>query len=427
MIFDFLRSENPTQRIARLGLRAIKKAHSDSERLEAGRRALDELKEKADGDARKGVAEFFRSLADDLTPGFGVMVQREALEAIKGYDLSVDRPRAIGDTGMKILERAKDSNALLAELAKRNEQKWAQELKGPAACVVGIPCTRFETFFGPGATADAYARSVVKAGAYPKILYQAGGNPRQQLDSVHAMVVPGGLDVHPRAYKEFLGPRMDYKMTDESFDDFELELLRRSYETGLPVLGICRGEQLMNVAAGGTLKQDINSDHQPVHGVSVTHRAFKPNYDPAHPIVILPGSVLSGVLGGVVEIMVNSLHHQCVGKLGNNMKISAVAADGVVEGIERQGAPFQIGVQFHPERLGGVEGLFKTLVAHGKRRAHPEQVPAAPAPSTPAALAQSSAGAQPALAVPPQGNAACEVTPGSFAPRPRRKFGNANT
>lgn len=128
-------------------------------------------------------------------------------------------------------------------------------------------------------------------------------------------------------------------------DDFDYMLIRMAIEKGIPVLGICRGMQMLNVALGGTLIQDIPSQ---VKGSMVDHRQEAPSSEATHSITIQKGSLLYNILK-TEKTAVNSFHHQAVKKVAPSLKVIAVAKDGVVEAIEGTGDMRVLGLQFHPE------------------------------------------------------------------------------
>ncbi len=183
----------------------------------------------------------------------------------------------------------------------------------------------------------------------------------EQLDG---LLIPGGVDMDPATYGEDLSPLCG--TLDPARDATELQLTRWAAADGLPVLGLCRGAQVINVAAGGTLYQDIAAelpnagphDCYPTKGFARTHLA--------HPIDITPGTRLYDAFGGSTA-PVNSMHHQSVKRLGDGLVISAVAPDGVVEAVEGTGDSYLVGVQWHPEvfdRNGpAVERLFDEFIA----------------------------------------------------------------
>jgi putative glutamine amidotransferase len=167
------------------------------------------------------------------------------------------------------------------------------------------------------------------------------------------LLLQGGADVSPQTYAE-VSARPEWP-GDRVRDMYELELLHEFVESGKPVLGVCRGCQLINVAFGGTLYQDIASD-VPTAGVHVSER-----YDQhRHAITFPEGSSLASMFPGRREAIVNSIHHQAVKNLGRDLTIEAVSAgDGLIEAVRYRRAPFVVGVQWHPEfhRAGGPELL----------------------------------------------------------------------
>jgi putative glutamine amidotransferase len=210
----------------------------------------------------------------------------------------------------------------------------------------------------------AYPRSLERTGAIPVVL------PPMDLEHVDALLdrlgglmISGGPDVHPSVYgeepHELLGP------TEPDLDAFELELLRQADARGMPILGICRGSQLLNIARGGTLIQDVPE----AVGDQIGHRQEEPGRIPTHTIVVAAGTRLEGVLGRQ-ENDVNSFHHQAVKQLGDGLRATAWAPDGVVEAIESPDRDFVVGVQWHAESLSDREdqaGLFNGFVAAAVR------------------------------------------------------------
>jgi putative glutamine amidotransferase len=172
----------------------------------------------------------------------------------------------------------------------------------------------------------------------------------KQLDG---LLLQGGADVSPQSYTE---PATRHEWPgDRVRDMYELELLHEFIEAGKPVLGVCRGCQLINVAFGGTLYQDIATD-VPTAGIHVNEQ-----YDQhRHPIRFPDGSTLVNMFPGHREALVNSIHHQAVKTIGRDLNIEAVSAhDGIIEAVRYRRAPFVMGVQWHPEfhRAGGDELL----------------------------------------------------------------------
>ncbi|RAR64013.1 gamma-glutamyl-gamma-aminobutyrate hydrolase PuuD [Paraburkholderia unamae] len=176
---------------------------------------------------------------------------------------------------------------------------------------------------------------------------------RDYAKHLDGLLLQGGADVSPQTYAE-VSPRPEWP-GDRVRDMYELELLHEFVESGKPVLGVCRGCQLINVAFGGTLYQDIASD-VPMAGVHVSE-----HYDQhRHAITFPEGSTFASMFPGRREAIVNSIHHQAVRSLGRDLTVEAVSAgDGLIEAVRYRRAPFVVGVQWHPEfhRAGGPELL----------------------------------------------------------------------
>ncbi|WP_454872496.1 gamma-glutamyl-gamma-aminobutyrate hydrolase family protein [Paraburkholderia xenovorans] len=176
---------------------------------------------------------------------------------------------------------------------------------------------------------------------------------RDYAKHLDGLLLQGGADVSPQSYAE---QATSHEWPgDRVRDMYELELLHEFIESGKPVLGVCRGCQLINVAFGGTLYQDIATD-VPTAGAHVNE-----NYDQhRHGIHFPDGSTLANMFPGQRDAIVNSIHHQAVKTLGRDLNIEAVSAsDGIIEAVRYRRAPFVMGVQWHPEfhRAGGAELL----------------------------------------------------------------------
>lgn len=192
---------------------------------------------------------------------------------------------------------------------------------------------------------DEYVASVAAAGAVPLLLpHLDASQAAAALDAVDALVVAGGGDVDPASYGAANTASHDH---DAHADASELTLLRTARARGLPTLAICRGMQLVNVALGGTLHQDIvrpGTPHEPVSAVPEQVLAA------THPVTIAAGSRLADVLGAG-ERTVNTIHHQAVDRVADGLRVVAVAPDDVVEAIEPEDDRWPlIAVQWHPEK-----------------------------------------------------------------------------
>jgi putative glutamine amidotransferase len=216
---------------------------------------------------------------------------------------------------------------------------------------------------------DDYVASVEQAGGRARVL-EVSESPRKVLGEVDGVLLTGGGDIDPVLYGEDRHPTVDD--AEPGRDEFEIDLARRAVAADLPLLAICRGAQVLNVSAGGTLVQDIPS----AVTSTLRHSLQEPKDAVAHEVRVVPGSRLEHVLGGRVDAThscrVNSRHHQSVGRVGDGLSTSALSADGIVEAIERPSATFCLGVQWHPEnfwRTGEFAPLFEAFIAAARQRA----------------------------------------------------------
>lgn len=202
---------------------------------------------------------------------------------------------------------------------------------------------------------DLYVRALTAAGALPVVLAHTDpADVPQLLDRFDGLLLPGGGDVDPATYGEAPATDSLYGMRPEA-DLFEIALVREAAKRQLPVLGVCRGLQIANVAFGGTLHQDL-----PDHPQDLAGRAFSAHYRTA----VVPGSRLHDLVNNT-ELVVNSLHHQAVKDVGEGLRVVATASDGVVESIESTDASWDLlAVQWHPECLqkAHASALFSWLV-----------------------------------------------------------------
>jgi putative glutamine amidotransferase len=200
-----------------------------------------------------------------------------------------------------------------------------------------------------------YFRALTDLGAAPwmiPLFHDDEETVRAIYEHLDGLMIPGGVDMDPGTYGEEITPNVG--RLDPPRDAVELMLTRWAMEDGKPVLGLCRGAQVINVAQGGTLVQDIPTqwtrpvdggpplqhDCYPTKGFARTHLA--------HPVAVTPGSRLHEALEHDT-VAVNSMHHQSVKAVGAGLRVSAVAPDGVIEAIEGTGDAWVVGVQWHPE------------------------------------------------------------------------------
>lgn len=200
-----------------------------------------------------------------------------------------------------------------------------------------------------------YAEALRNAGAIPLLIHPQAENADELLARLDGLLLAGGDDCDPAAYGEEQHPSVE--MMDLRRQENELALARMARERALPTLGICLGMQMLNIAAGGSLVQDIHSQF----ATEVKH-ASDPEKRARHDVTIDGSTLLGSVLGGG-GANVNSSHHQAVKRVGEGLRTSATAPDGIVEGIEDPALPFFVGVQWHPEDMPGEESASKLFSA----------------------------------------------------------------
>lgn len=197
-----------------------------------------------------------------------------------------------------------------------------------------------------------YSEAVLQAGGLPIILPTQDGTIEQILELVDGLIFSGGADIDPARYGESDVHPMTYDISDER-DRFELDLLSAAVEQDMPVLCICRGIQVLNVALGGSLVQHI--DDQVEH--PLPHRQHEVGImgtESSHHVAFVEGS-LSAEVFEAASLPVNSLHHQSLAEPAERVQVEGVSSDGVIESVSVPGCRFVLGVQWHPELL------FKTM------------------------------------------------------------------
>ena len=194
----------------------------------------------------------------------------------------------------------------------------------------------------------AYVSAVERAGGSPLLLAPTGTPDTRLIDMIDGLLLPGGLDIAPDEYGADVEPGCE--ATDPERDAFELSMLRAALDRNIPVLGICRGLQLLNVALGGTLRQDIEAG-----APGRPHRAALGSLGPesAHAVDFIEGTITSSIVGAATT-QGRSHHHQAIESLGRGVNVTGTASgDGVIEAIEVEGLSFAIGVQWHAEATPG--------------------------------------------------------------------------
>jgi putative glutamine amidotransferase len=220
---------------------------------------------------------------------------------------------------------------------------------------------------------ESYRRAVEENGGRVSFLLVTDSSALTslRLKYLDALLLPGGCDVHPAVYGEQPHPALE--RTDLALDVFKAALLEWAFARRLPVLGICRGHQFLNVFRGGSLYQDLPAQH-PAGPRLLAHRrrtAKGSNAFCAHEVVVASETHLAALIGaGIHEV--NSYHHQAVKAVGHGVRVTATAPDGVVEASEVPAMPFCLGVQWHPERQRQTQPvmnrLFAALIAAAENR-----------------------------------------------------------
>ena len=185
-----------------------------------------------------------------------------------------------------------------------------------------------------------YINAINEFGGIHRTLYP--GISEDAFADIDGLLLTGGGDIHPDNFDQEWHPSLKY--VNEARDELELPLCREKIEADLPVFGICRGIQVMSVAMGGSLYQDVPSQVKD----PLTHPASE--QDSQHAIEIEHGSRLNEIVGKSAD-EVNSAHHQAVDEIGDGFCITALSADGVIEAMENPSKRFVLGVQYHPERM----------------------------------------------------------------------------
>lgn len=250
----------------------------------------------------------------------------------------------------------------LAEIWPRLMEKRTKMPAGsPAAPVIGV-VPRYDFEWTGLAISDGYLSGLLETGSVPIVLPTTSDSAH--IDRIVAMcdgfLIPGGQDIDPGQYGAQRKPHTHRSATAR--DAMEQALIKAAIAADKPVLGICRGMQSLNVALGGTLHQDIASEHD---GFALQHAQGRPFDMPAHMVEVVEGSLLEQCVGAT-RLGVNTIHHQSVAKLGEGLVVCATSPDdGVIEGIELPSARFVLGVQWHPEFMWRTrphsKRLFKAL------------------------------------------------------------------
>jgi putative glutamine amidotransferase len=207
-----------------------------------------------------------------------------------------------------------------------------------------------------------YLESVKRVGGEPTELDYRRDEPQEVVTRIDGLMLTGGGDVDPSLYGET--PHDTFQASESGRDAYEIALIHAAMDAGMPIFAICRGMQVLNVALGGTLVQDIPS----MVAGALPHAVPEPRYHIAHEVWVGAGSRLEKLMIETLEAgtcQVNSRHHQAVKAVAPNWEVAGTAPDGVVEAIEQPGDVFRMAVQWHPEnfwRTGEFRPLFEAFI-----------------------------------------------------------------
>ena len=209
-----------------------------------------------------------------------------------------------------------------------------------------------------------YTETLRRAGAIPVLIPPQPENAADIIDALDGLVLAGGEDCDPSLYGEERHHTVE--PMDPRRQNNDLALAKLARDKGIPTLGICLGLQVMNVAAGGTLVQDIDS-----HITTEIRHASDPSNRNRHDVTVGDGTRLASIIGAGPK-SVNSSHHQSIKDVAEGFRVTAHAPDGIVEGIEDTRHPFYLGVQWHPEDMAGEQSastLFGAFIEAARRHA----------------------------------------------------------
>jgi len=216
----------------------------------------------------------------------------------------------------------------------------------------------------------AYIRAVQDAGGIPLLLppHLTADVQAALWQRLDGLVLTGGGDIEPARFGQARHPKTDD--VAPARDELELGLTRRALDEDVPLFAICRGIQVLNVALGGTLVQDLPSERPS----AIAHSQREPRAEATHAVKVMGEGTRLGRVLGSLEVNVNSMHHQAIDRVGFGLREVAWAPDGVIEGVEMPGEDrFVLGVQWHPEELVGhdqaARNLFTAIVEAARRRA----------------------------------------------------------
>jgi putative glutamine amidotransferase len=198
--------------------------------------------------------------------------------------------------------------------------------------------------------------SVIQEGGLPVVLpyLVEEATVAELLTRIDGLLISGGVDVDPLLYGEEPLPQLGSVMPER--DSTEIAIIRQALAMDMPVFAICRGAQIVNVAAGGSLYQDVNSQHKG----ALLHSQRSPRDHVSHYVTVETDSMLYSIAGSD-RFLVNSFHHQAVKRLASGFRLTATASDGIIEAYESDRHRFVLGVQWHPENLTRKDAIAQRL------------------------------------------------------------------
>lgn len=192
---------------------------------------------------------------------------------------------------------------------------------------------------------SSYINAIIRSGGVPIIIpvNTDENNIKEQVKLCDGILITGGIDINPLLYKE--EPSKEMGSFNPDIDEFDMIAINLAMKNETPILGICRGIQVINVALGGTLYQDLSLKE----GCYIKHMQESKKYVGTHSIKIVENSILHDILG--TDTIVNSYHHQCIKEVGKNLEPIAYSKDGIIEAIQMKDKKFVVGVEWHPELM----------------------------------------------------------------------------
>lgn len=221
--------------------------------------------------------------------------------------------------------------------------------------LIGISCS-YDLQEGRFFLAEAYVNAITGAGGVPVILpsLEGIGNVNILIQNIKGLLLAGGGDVDPAHFNEEPSPKLG-EITPAR-DKFEIVIAKAALRKKIPILGICRGIQVLNIACGGTVIQHIPAEIKK----PLKHSQKAPRWYPTHKVFLEKTSLLFSICE-TEYLNVNSYHHQAVRDPAPGFKVTGVSSDGIIEAVENPKYPFVIGVQWHPECMTGKDGMSRKL------------------------------------------------------------------